>query len=487
MALHHTSFRGERPLTRLMDGLRTAAHRAVLVCALTLPAVAPQFVHAQERAIFLGTGGPVVPVEIRPGFTLTLSTNVPFTDIVVGNSQVADVFPLSDRSVYVQGNNPGTTNISYYDANKKLLGTTILKVRTDFSELQQAIDGAVPSARVDVENLNGRIRISGVVKDNVDRDRILEIAQQYSENPVVNAMRVVDPQQVQLDVRILEVSRNFGRELGVNLTGTNAGVTRMRTGNATSAPVVPFGSFVGNLLEIAGTEIDIVINTLEDKGLARRLANPTLVTTSGIEANFVVGGEVPIIEAEADDDGNVAAETGYREYGVRLNFRPVVMDNNQISLRIRPEVSDIDTSVIVNGNPAFISRKADTTVTLRDGQSFAIAGLLQVNNERNIQAVPWISQVPILGTLFRSTAFQKNETDLVILVTPRLVQPGTPNRPLVSPLDQTRSSNDVELFLMGMLEVNKDMIRGYRNGEGIIGPYGHIIDLDFNDALLTKK
>ncbi|HEX9859436.1 MAG TPA: hypothetical protein VGA75_13840, partial [Paracoccaceae bacterium] len=221
--------------------------------------------------------------------------------------------------------------------------------------------------------------------------------------------------------------------------------------------------------------------------LARRLANPTLVTSNGVEANFVVGGEVPINTSVVAENGTVATETDYREFGVRLNFRPVVLDNSLISLRIRPEVSDVDASINVNGQPGFISRKADTTVSLRDGQSFAIAGLLQVDNERNVKQVPWIGQVPILGALFRSTAFQKNETDLVIVVTPRLVQPGAPNTPMATPLDTTRPSNDVELFLMGMLEVNKDMIKGYRDGAGIVGPYGHIIDLEFDDALVAKK
>ena len=201
----------------------------------------------------------------------------------------------------------------------------------------------------------------------------------------------------------------------------------------------------------------------------------------------MVGGEVPVSTAVIGENGAVATETDYREYGVRLNFRPVILDNNVISLRVTPEVSDVDFANTVNGSPTFLTRKAETTVSLRDGQSFAIAGLLQVNNDRSVRQVPWLGQVPVLGALFRSADFQKRETDLVIVVTPRLVQPGTPNTPLVSPLDSARSSNDVELFMLGMLEVNRSMIRSFRNGEGIVGPYGHMIDLEFDDALVTKK
>ena len=147
----------------------------------------------------------------------------------------------------------------------------------------------------------------------------------------------------------------------------------------------------------------------------------------------------------------------------------------------------MDFSRTVNENPTFVTRSADTTVLLRDGQSFAIAGLIQSNNARNIDQLPWLGSIPILGALFRSTSFQKNETDLVILVTPKIVRPARPGEPLHSPLDQTRTSDDVELFLLGMLEVDKDTIRAFHDGEGIIGPYGHIIDLEFDDGLLKKK
>ncbi len=474
--------------TRTSHSERTGGGLRLLALAMVLgfAALQPSGAVAQDLSITLGRSGAVEPIRLPAGHTLTIETDVPFVDLVVGNQAVADVFPLTDKSIYVQGNSPGSTNITFFDAEKKMLGTAILRVDVDTDDLQSAIDRAVPSAQVDATNVNGRIRVSGTVKDSVDLERVLGIASQYSEQPVINAVRVTDPQQVQLDVRILEVSRNAGRELGVNLTQTRNGSTNVKTGSPTSGEV-PFGTFVGNILSVAGGDVNIVINALEAKGLARRLANPTLVTTSGIEANFVVGGEVPISKAVIGENGSVGSETDYREYGVRLNFRPVVLDDSQISLRIRPEVSDIDTSINVAGQPAFISRKADTTVTLRDGQSFAIAGLLQVDNERNIKQVPWIGQIPILGTLFRSSAFNKEETDLVILVTPRLVKPGTPNTPLASPLDDTRSSNDVELFLLGMLEINKDMIRSFQNGDGIIGPYGHMIDLEFDDAIITKK
>ena len=157
-------------------------------------------------------------------------------------------------------------------------------------------------------------------------------------------------------------------------------------------------------------------------------------------------------------NGSTATEIDYRPYGVRLAFTPIVLDNGLVNLNIEPEVSEIDRSVTVNGNPGFISRKANATIELRDGQSFAMAGLLQSVNASDVQQLPWLGQIPVLGALFRSTSFQKRESDLVIVVTPRIVRPSSPDEKLASPLDQTRPGNDVEMFLLGMLEVDKKMI-----------------------------
>lgn len=467
---------------------------AGLVGATTLFAAAPSVAQEAMRDITLGDGV-VDKFTIAPGHVLTVRTDIAVADLVVGNPGVADVFPLTDTSVYIQAKSSGFTNIAMYDSNKSLLGVVNVRVRRDFTELQDVIDNSVPGANVSVSNVNNRIRLTGDVRDNVALASVLKLADQYSEDPVINGIRVRSGQQVELDVRILEVQRDAGRQLGVNLAATrgtdglnvfNSGQQVLGQGAASAVATqsTPFGTIVGQVLTGAGTQIDVVIDALEARGLARRLANPKLVTTSGVQANFVVGGEVPITRAVAGENGSTAQETAYREYGVRLNFRPVVLDDGLIQLRIRPEVSDIDETP--RNGIGFISRKADTTVSLRDGQSFAIAGLLDVSNSRGVEQFPWLAQIPVLGALFRSTEFQKRETDLVILVTPRLVRPAAPDEPLATPFDTSRSSNDVELFLLGMLEVDKRMIRTFREGEGVVGPYGHMVDLEFEDGLLVK-
>lgn len=462
---------------------------------------------AQQKHISIGNGE-VTQVFVAPGKTLTISTNLRFSDLVVGSEQIADVVPISERSLYIQGVRSGFTNVSIYNNQKKLLGIIDVRVRLNFNELQQAIRSAVPSAQVTATNVNNRVRLSGLVKNAVDLRKVIEVAEQYSSEPVINSIRVRDAQQVLLKVRVLEVTRTAGRDLGINLSGVQAGNVKFVTGSSfqntgavvggpsslipvynapSSSNGLPFGTLIGQLLEVAGVRVDILINALEAKGLGRRLANPSLIAMSGTEATFNVGGEVPISTVVTGDNGNVATQTSYRPFGVILRFRPVVLDKGLINLYVNPEVSEVDWANTVNGNPSFVTRSASTTVELRDGQSFAIAGLLQTTNAKNIRQVPWLGQVPILGTLFRSTHFQKMETDLVIVVTPRIVRPAAPDEPLNSPLDSARSSDDVELFLLGMLEVDKDMIRRFRDGKGIVGPYGHIIDLDFKDQLVVKK
>ncbi|THK36091.1 type II and III secretion system protein family protein [Ensifer sp. MPMI2T] len=480
----------------------SAVTAAVISCGLWSPGLIGT-AHAQEE--FVSLTGTVQQVTLAPNDTITIRTGKSFGDLVIGSAELIDVVPLSDRSLFIRGKMTGSTNISVYDDNKALLGVIDIRVASDFSEVAAAIRSAAPSARVRVFNSNDRIRLTGAVRDAMELQRVLEIAQSYSEQPVLNQLRVADSQQVMLEVRVIEASRQTGRDLGIGWSGQGRnGIGKATTSQGISVEdgrlvrtledaagaatgMQPFGQLIAKVLEIAGGQIDVVINALEQKGLVRRLAQPNLIAMSGETASFHAGGEVPI-QTTVANGATVATETDYRPFGVRLTFTPVVLDNGLISLRIEPEVSELDTSINVNGNPGFISRAAKTTVALRDGQSFAMAGLLQSINAKDVQQLPWVSQVPVIGALFRSTSFLKRESDLVIIVTPHIVRPSAPGEDLYSPLDQTRSSNDWELFALGILEVDKDMLRRFRHGEGVKGPYGHRLDLDVGGAhALSKK
>ncbi|MDK1385661.1 type II and III secretion system protein family protein [Sinorhizobium sp. 8-89] len=484
-------------------GALPALTLAVVACGFTSPYVIGR-ADAQEE--FVSLTGTVQHVTLAPNDTMTIRTSKSFGDLVIGSAELIDVVPLSERSLFIRGKQIGATNISVYDDSKALIGVIDIRVASDFSEVAAAIRSAAPSARIRVFNSNDRIRLTGVVRDAVELQRVIEIAQSYSEQPVLNQLRVADSQQVMLEVRVIEASRQTGRDLGIGWSGqgrngigkatTSQGIgvdddgNLVRTlGDAAGAAtgMQPFGQLIAKVLTIAGGQIDVVINALEQKGLVRRLAQPNLIAMSGETASFHAGGEVPI-QTTVANGATVATETDYRPFGVRLTFTPVVLDDGLINLKIEPEVSEIDTSISVNGNPGFVSRAAKTTVALRDGQSFAMAGLLQSVNAKDIQQLPGLGQLPVIGALFRSTSFQKRESDLVIVVTPHIVRPASPGEDLYSPLDQTRSSNDVELFALGLLEVDKDMLRRFRNGEGIKGPYGHRLDLDVGGAhALSKK
>lgn len=452
-------------------------------------------------------GGSVSRITMQPGTTRTVRTNRKFSDLVVGNPETADIVPLSEQVLYIQGKAPGLTNISIYDASKTLLGVIEVRIQLNFEDVVRAIRAVAPTALVSVTNVGDKIRLSGSVSNAVELSKVLEVAQQFSESPIINAVSVRSPQQVALEVRVLEASRSIGRDLGVNWVGRsdNGNVStsgsRVQVGtdqgggliavlgsgaSAAQQGALPFGTLIAKVLETAGIRIDTIIDALEGKGLVRRLAQPNLTTISGETARFHVGGEVPI-QTAVSNAGGVASSTDYRPFGVRLEFVPTVLDNSRVNLRVMTEVSDIDNSINVNGNPGFTSRRAEAVIELKDGQSFSIAGLLENVDTRDISQLPWLGQVPVLGALFRSTSFQKRETDLVIVVTPRLVRPARPDEPLSSPLDQTRPTDDVEMFALGLLEVNKDMLRKYKEGDGLIGPYGHIVDLKLEDGYVYSK
>ena len=204
----------------------------------------------------------------------------------------------------------------------------------------------------------------------------------------------------------------------------------------------------------------------------RTLAEPNLTTLSGVNASFLAGGQIPV--RFLDPDGNIVLD--YHDFGVRLSFTPVVLEGDRIQIHLMPEVSGIN-GYTENGDPVFNTRNLEATVELRDGQSFAVAGLLQNGTTLSQDQLPWLGDVPVLGSLFRSSEYQKNDTELVVIVTPRLVQPMAPGQLVASPLDATIPANDVQFFLLGQLEVTPKMIRDFKTGAGVVGPYGYIIDL----------
>ncbi|RUV35815.1 type II and III secretion system protein family protein, partial [Mesorhizobium sp. M7A.F.Ca.MR.148.00.0.0] len=430
--------------------------------------------------------------------SVTIQVSANLGDIVVGDEKIADAQPMTDRTLYVIGKGAGTTTVNLFSTDKRSLGALQIEVGVDVSDMAQAIRQVAPKSRIEIGSVNGKVRLGGHVKDGATLAAILEVAQQYGPNAIINSVIVDDSQQVNLEVRVLEAKRNAGRDLGVSIQSRNSsGTTRVGTGVATvdkDGAVLGAGDLVSGLLSNSNPfaalitrvidsniKVDLIIEALESKGVVRTLAEPNLTTLSGEPANFNAGGEVPVRRIVDDE---VVIE--YKQFGVNLTFTPVVLADDKIHIKLAPEVSDL-TGFTTAGDPIFTNRKLATVVELRDGQSFAVGGLLSSKSVKNQNQVPWLGQVPIVGALFRNSSSQKEETELVIIVTPHIVRPVKPGEQLATPFDKTRPANDPEFFVLGQLEVTKDMVRKYELGEGVTGPYGHMLDFKSKDKMLYVK
>ncbi len=413
--------------------------------------------------------GPVHTATIRVtvGKTEDVRTDQNFSDITVGDPDIADVSPLTDHSLSILGKKIGTTRVTVYDPDHKPVGIFDIEVSYDISRLAAEIS-RFTGGGIQVSSINGRIMLCGTSPDAATLDKAVQIAAQFGPD-LINTVQVLQPQQIELEVRFIEVDRNAGRDLGVQwnafgnsalanvgsglpaqqlpitapggsfqqpaAAGSGIGGPNMLPEHVTGTPLspvvaagvlsgaAPFGFLVGQL----SNKLQIEVNALESEGRrAQLLAEPNLVTLSGETASFLAGGQIPIPEVGATGTPSF----GFQPYGVGLSFTPTVLRNGVINLIVKPEVSEIDraNAVTVAGTtvPALTTRKASTTLELRDGQSFMLGGLLQSDGTNNINQLPWLGDMPVLGALFRSTDYQKQETDLVILVTPHIVRPLTP-------------------------------------------------------------
>ncbi len=413
-----------------------------------------------------------VNLPVSQAVTVTMSDAV--GKIVSADPAIADAQPITDKSLYLVGKSFGTTTVSLFSAEGKPVGLLAVEVGADTASMSRAIRAGVPNSSVKVSTVNGRVMLGGNVPDAASMQKVLDIVGQYGSPAIINTMTLAGGQQVNLEVRILEAQRDAGRELGLNWTGSGAGGSvAIKGGPSNPAGDAPsFASFITSVISGGGFNLGLTINALETKGLARTLAEPNLTTLSGVSASFLAGGQIPI--RTPDQNGNTALQ--YRDFGVKLVFTPVVLDGDRIQIHLTPEVSGIN-GFTGGGDPIFNTRNLDATVELRDGQSFSVAGLLQNDNNLNQNQLPWLGDVPILGSLFKSSSYKKHETELVVIVTPRLVQPSAPGQVVASPLDQTLPANDAEFFALGQMEVTPKMLKSFTEGGGIKGPYGYMIDL----------
>jgi pilus assembly protein CpaC len=467
--------------------------RAVLV-GLCLAGSAPIMLAADTLRVMQGAASSALDVPMNRA--VVVESEVPFAELSIANPGIADISSLSDRTIYVLGKEPGRTTLTLLGADGRLITNVEVHVTPDIAEFKERLTQILPGEHIEVRTANDGIVLSGTVSSAARLDRALDLAQRYAPERVSNLMSVGGTQQVMLKVRFAEMQRSVSKALsssvalgstsslgnnrtlrgGTNIAVAEAGVTGALANTLPSANANN-GAFLFGF-NAGGVEVGILLEALEQRGVVRSLAEPNLTALSGQEATFLAGGEYPV--PVRSDTGTISVQ--YRPFGVELNFTPRVVDGDIINLELMAAVSAIDPTNSFSANgfriDAFSRRETSTTVEMRDGESFAIAGLLSDDFANLNGQVPWIGDVPILGALFRSAEYTRRQTELVIIVTPHLVSP-TRGTALALPTDRIRPPSDGELFLLGRVA------GGVANGRGgaaevarqdFGGSYGYVMD-----------
>jgi pilus assembly protein CpaC len=460
--------------------------KAVLVGLVVGTTVVPAAYSQDALRILSGTASGALAVPMNRA--VVVESETPFAELSIANPAIADISTLSDRTIYVLGKAPGRTTLTLLGPDGRLIANVDVQVAPDVAELKERLQQILPGERIEVRTANDGIVLSGVVSSIQKLDRALDIANRYAPDRVSNLMMVGGTQQVMLKVRFAEMNRSVAKGLQGGFTalfdnGGEVGVAAGGAGSLAGNPIrgafalSPNAGGVGAAVTIGNTALEVLFSALETKGLARTLSEPNLTTLSGQQASFLAGGEYPI--PVVDEDGGVTVE--YKAFGVELTFTPRVVDGDVINLDMIAAVSGLDPSIVVSGGGgfsfnAFRRREAQTTVEMRDGESFAIAGLLEDDFQDNVTQLPWLGDIPILGMLFRSADYRREQSELVIIVTPHLVTP-VRGEALALPTDRVRPPTESEFFLFGQ------SARAPRTGgagevarQDFTGSYGYVME-----------
>lgn len=449
------------------------------VAAAAAPATALNAAPAsmQDNAILMSMGGSKV-----------INLPAKMSDVVIGDPDVVDVHVRSQNQLYLIAKKAGETTVFVTATNGKVLFSGTVRVGNNLTSIDEMLKLAMPNADIAVNKMNGMVLLTGTIAAPEDAAEAERLTQAFvgKDVTVVSRLRTATPLQVMLQVKISEVSKDVGHKIGVNLASVDRGggnvagnigggtrnfatytrgsltqtVNSDGTSTATGTPSywtfnTPIdGSYsLGGVAKILGLDIAAALDLAESSGLATTLAQPNLTSLSGETASFLAGGEYPYTVSNGTQGNSIE----FKQYGVQLAFTPTVLADGRISLRVRPTVSSLDFSVDASV-PALKSRTAETTVELGSGQAFMIAGLLSSETGNNVNKVPGLGNLPILGSLFKSRNFQRNETELVIVVTPYLVKPMNASDVRL-PTDGFRNANEGQgLFL----EQGHDGISGAR-------------------------
>lgn len=433
--------------------------RAALV-GLTLSLAAAPVAQAEVLQVMRGQASGALNVPMNRA--VVVESETPFAELSIANPGIADISTLSDRTIYLLGKAPGRTTLTLLGPDGRLITNVEVQVTPDVAEFRERLQQILPNERIEVRTANDGIVLSGTVSSIQKLDRALDLAQRYAPDRVSNLMMVGGQQQVMLKVRFAEMQRSVSKGLRGGIVGDRVNASGQGVEFGGGAGQVLEGAFPNNVLRldpqavgslvafggIGDLALGVLLEALESKGLVRTLAEPNLTALSGQEASFLAGGEYPV--PVSDGDGGITID--YRPFGVQLSFIPRVVDGDLINIELVAAVSGLDPTVVVQNAGfsvnGFRRRETRTTVEMRDGESFAIAGLLEDDFRNLVGQVPWLGDIPILGTLFRSSEYERRQSELVIIVTPHLVSP-VRGEAFALPTDRVRPPTEAELFLFG--------------------------------------
>jgi len=452
-----------------------------LAQTVTEPAgeAAPAPVNAIVKSL-TGTADEVVPLTINKTLELRLPSAV--RDVIVGSPKIADVVVRSPTQLFLVGKSIGDTNVFLLDVDGKIIERFEITVHPDTESVQASLSSLLPGEAIEVTGAGDSIVLSGSVSSDGVVNRAAALARRFVDEDakVINMLRIANEQQVMLRVRVAEVNKSAIKNLGIdwNLNDVAIGGGSIDLGSQTTS----VGQDVVGTVAGAATglgpigSLDATLSVLEQQNLSKTLAEPNLVTVSGEASNILVGGEFPIPVAQQDNTISI----DFKQFGVALSFLPVVLDSGRISLKVGTEVSSIDdtASIVIGGLTlhGLKVRRATSVVELPSGGSIMLGGLLQNDVISGLNGLPGLMNIPVLGQLFRSEAFQHNETELVITVTALLVKPVQPKL-LALPTDGFAPASDLDMYFLGHLQniyVKQPVPTGH-NAPALQGPIGYII------------
>jgi pilus assembly protein CpaC len=454
-----------------------------------------------ERVRVTQTEAQKIAVEV--GKSVIIESATPVKRVSLVSPEIADAMVLTQRQIYITGKTPGLTNLTLWDVNKRVFAVIDLEVRPDVTLLKESIYKTLPQEKdIRVTANHNSITLSGSVSSTANLAQVLALAQSYAprdkegKSGVINFLEVAGVHQVMLEVRVAEISRSLMKKLGVNFTylsdgGNTFGVSALNNLSTAAVPGAGIPAVSDSVNAIfrflgGGATWTVFIDALKEEGLTKVLAEPTLITLSGKPAYFLAGGEYPIPVPQSGTGSGTTITIEYKTFGVGLNFTPTVLGSGKINMEVKPEVSELDftNAVSLQGYiiPSLTTRRVSTVIELADGQSFAVAGLLKDDVREIVRKFPVLGDLPVIGALFRSTSFQKNETELIVIVTPHIVKPVDMAKQTL-PTDQYIEPNDFEFYLLGRLEGSGEPVQSRgsasqsapaKRGGGLEGEFGHI-------------